>query len=372
LRLGLLSHEFRANVVGHFLRHLPAAFDRERVVVEAFVYNPDDGSAIRRDLLAGCDQVHDLTTVSITEAAAGIAARGIQILIDINPYMEGGRPEIAALRPAPIQLSYLYPGTSGAPWIDGLLIDEIVVPPAQAGAYSEALLALPPSYLPATGRAPIATDCPPRAHYGLPESGVVLGCFNRADKLDPETFAAWLRILAAVPEAVLWLSAEAAIVQRLRTLAQREGIDPARLIAVAHEPEMAVHLARHRHADLFLDTFIHGAHVTAADALWAGLPVLTRLGETYAGRVAASLLTAAGLSELIAVDTEDYVRRAIALAGAPEALSDLRADWAARRADHPLFDPRATAAALEALLERLWAQRDASPISALPAQPARA
>ncbi len=362
LRIGLLGHEFRANVVGHFLRHLPGAFDRERFVIEAFPYNPDDGSAIRRDLLAGCDHWEDLTGLTPAPAAARIAARGIQVLLDINPYMDGGRPEIAALRPAPIQLSYLYPGTSGAPWMDGIVIDEVVAPAEQAPFYSEQRCLLPPCYLPATGRVPLVANVPGRAHYGLPAGAFVFCSFNRADKLDPETFAAWLRILAAAPQAVLWLTAEGAVLVRLRARAETQGIDPARLIAVTPEPDMGVHLARHAHADLFLDSFIHGAHVTAADALWAGLPVLTRRGATYAGRVASSLLQAAGLAELIAEDTQDYVSRALDYARHPARLKHLRADWAARRAEHPLFCAATLAQHLGAVFERLW--RDGARLSA--------
>lgn len=354
LRIGLLSHEFQDNVVGHLLRHLPAAFDRHRFEIHAFVYNPDDGSAIRRDLLAGCDYFHDLTAHAPWEAAQCIAGEGIAVLLDINPYMQNGRPEIAALRPAPIQVSYLYPGTMGAPWIDYLLADEIVVPPDQAGYFQEKPAYLPSCYLPCTGRAPIAAACPNRAAYGLPETGLVFCSFNKEDKIDPECFAAWMRILREVADAVLWLAADEPARAGLRRAAAEQGVAPARLVFAGREPDMSVHLARQRHADLFLDTFIHNAHATAADALWAGLPILTRTGSTHAGRVAASLLRAAGLAELIAGDGEDYVRRAVALARDRTGLAALRRGWEARREDCPLFRAAPLARHLERAFEIMW------------------
>lgn len=353
LRIGLLTHEFRQNVVGHFLRHLPAAFDRRRFEVYGFVYNPDDGSATRRDLMAGCDHIEDVTKSSVTEAAHSIARHGVHILIDINSYMQDGRPEIAALRPAPVQISYLYPGTMGAPWIDYLLTDEIVSPPDHAEHYQERLLYLPPCYLPATGQVAIADNCPGRAYYGLPQRGFVFCSFNKEDKVDPETFAVWMDILQAVPGSVLWLAANMGARPHLRRAAAERGTDPARLVFADHEPDMTVHLARHRHADLFLDSFLHSAHVTGADALWAGLPMLTRLGTTYAGRVAASLLTAAGLPALIAGTSDDYRQRAIALAREPQTLAALRQSWQARRAEHPLFRADVKAAHLGEVLEGL-------------------
>ncbi len=295
LRIGVLTHEFKQNVVGQLWRHLPGAFDRNRVEIHGFAYNPDDGSAVRRDLVDGCDRFHDLTEMQPARAARYIAGEGINILLDLNSYMQEGRPEIAALRPAPIQVSYMYPGTMGAPWIDYLLTDEVVTPPEHAGYYSEQLAYLPPSYLPTLGLAPIAEDIPSRSHYGLPDDAVVFCSFNREDKIDPETFDAWMAILRALPESVLWIAASAAAEGNLRREARQRGVNPDQLVFAANEPDMGRHLARLRHADLFLDCFIHNAHATAADALWAGLPVLTRPGQTFAGRVAASLLTAAGL-----------------------------------------------------------------------------
>ncbi|MGN7614277.1 O-linked N-acetylglucosamine transferase family protein [Magnetococcales bacterium HHB-1] len=278
LNIGFLSHEFRQNVVGQFLRHLPAAFDRSRFKIYGFIYNADDGSDIYKDLIAGCDHVEDIQTCSPVKAAQKIADYQIHILIDINSYMKEGRPEIAALKPAPIQISYLYPGSMGAPWIDYLLTDEIVTPKAHAAYYQEKLLYLPPCYLPATGRVTPAERYPERQHYGLPENAFVFCSLNKEDKIDPNCFSAWLTILKTVPHSVLWLAASSTALGNLRRMAYHQGIKPERLISIRREPDMAVHLARLRYADLFLDTFIHTAHVTAADALWAGLPVLTLLG----------------------------------------------------------------------------------------------
>ncbi|MGN7614094.1 O-linked N-acetylglucosamine transferase family protein [Magnetococcales bacterium HHB-1] len=354
LNIGFLSHEFRQNVVGQFLHHLPAAFERSRFKIYGFIYNADDGSDIYKDLIAGCDHVEDIQALSPVEAAQKIVDHQIHILIDINSYMKEGRPEIAALKPAPIQISYLYPGSMGAPWIDYLLTDEIVTPEAHATYYQEKLLYLPPCYLPSTGRVTPAERYPERQHYGLPDNAFVFCSLNKEDKIDPNCFSAWLTILKAVPHSVLWLSASSTALGNLRRVAHHQGIKPARLIAVRREPDMAVHLARLRYADLFLDTFIHTAHVTAADALWAGLPVLTLLGPNYAGRVAASLLTAANMSELIAHDKESYIKKAVALTHPNSPLKRWRQNWEQQRTTHPLFNADLLARNLGECFESVW------------------
>ncbi|MCS6849662.1 MAG: tetratricopeptide repeat protein, partial [Gemmataceae bacterium] len=297
LVIGFLAHEFRNAVAGHLMKGLFHRFDRRRFEVLALDYSEPDASDVRRRILAGCDRVIDLRPLSPAEAARRIAAERVHILVDINPYMPGGRPEIAAARPAPVQVSYMYPATTGADFIDYFLTDPVVTPPGHESFFSEKLVYLPPSYLPTDADQPIAPETLGREHWGLPTDGFVFASFNAPDKIDPDVLTAWVRILQAVPGSVLWQKDGGAVVNaNLRREAEQRGLDPRRLVFAPSLPSTAEHLARQRCADLFLDTFIHGAHATAVDALWAGLPVLTCPGDTFASRVGASVLTAAGLT----------------------------------------------------------------------------
>ena len=349
LRLGYISSDFANHPVTHQIVRLIESHDRARFEVLGFSTGPDDGSAERARIAAAFDQFHDVKDKGPAAIADLIAAREVDVLIDLNGHTEGDAFDVLALRPAPVQATWLgYAGTTGAPFIDHAIVDRVIAPDAEA--FSEKLAYLPHSFFPTDDSRAIGT-APTRAEAGLPPSAFVFCCFNQSWKFTGDVFATWMRLLAAVPDSVLWLKPPAAAGDNLRRAARDAGIDPARLVFAGQAP-MDVHLARHALADLFLDTAPYNAHATACDALWAGLPVLTCRGTAFAGRVAASLLTAVSLPELITETPQDYEALALALARDPARLKSLRARLT-NRATTPLFDTTAFARDLEALYLRL-------------------
>src|SRR5580704_17520506 len=269
---------------------------------------------MRARLTGAFDRFVDISGLSYRDAAKTIHQDEIDILIDLKGYTHGSRPMIPALRPAPVQVSYLgYPATMGVDFIDYILVDRFVVDGSEQPVFSEKLVHLPVCYQandPAFARIASPTS---RRDWGLPEEGLVLCCFNNSYKLSPGIFDIWMRLLGATPGCVLWLLATNELAEaNLRKEAAERGVDPARLVFAAVVPS-AVHIERHRHADLFLDTLPCNAHTTASDALWGGLPVLTCSGSTFAGRVAGSLLKAIGLPELVTTSLDEYEQMALAL-----------------------------------------------------------
>ncbi len=287
--------------------------------------------------------------------AEAISRDGIDILMDLNGYAAGCRPKIVALRPAPLQISLLgYPGTMGAEFIDYLVADRIVNPPEMETSYSENLVLMPHCYQINDHEQQISERRFTRAECGLPEEGFVYCCFNSNYKIEPEIFDIWMRILKEVPQSVLWLyEGNPAAPENLRKEAAVRGIPGERLVFAQSLPKPE-HLARHRLADLFLDTLICNAHTTASDALWAGLPVITCPGQTFESRVAASLLTAIGLPELIMPDLEAYEKTAIRLAKHPEVLQKLEEKLAINRLTTPLFDTPRWTRNWEKALKMIW------------------
>jgi len=279
---------------------------------------------------------------------------GIDILIDLKGFTHEARPEIFALRPAPLQVAWLgYPASSGRGLADYLIADRIAAPPERAADFGEQLVWMPHSYQVNDHRQPIAPDPPARADLHLPETGFVYACFNQVYKIEPAAFHAWMRILARVPGSVLWLYAgRSAARAHLAREAAAMGVDPARLVygETLAKPQ---HLARLAQADLFLDTFSINAHTSASDALWAGLPVLTCPGEAFAARVGASLVAAAGLPQLVCRDIEDYENTAVRLAQDPTQLRRLRQTLAARER-LPLFDTPRFVRDLERAFDAMW------------------
>lgn len=343
VRLGYLSADFHEHATAVLLAEVIERHDRGRFHVAAYSYGPDDGGPMRARLRRGFDAFHDIRTLSHADAARRIRGDGVDILIDLKGFTQGARPEIPAHRPAPVQVQWLgYPGTMGAGFIDYIIGDAVVTPPGCEAGYSERIVRLPHCYQPNDRARPIAPP-PGRAACGLPEERVVFCGFNALYKITPVRFALWMDILRAVPGSVLWLLAgpdEA--MDSLRTVARSHGVDPARLVFAARRP-LADYLGLFAIADLFLDTHPVGAHTTASDALWAGLPVLTHLGPGFAARVAASLLHAVGLPDLAVGTAEDYRAAAIRLGRDPAGRAALRARLAARRDRAPLFDtPRFT------------------------------
>jgi predicted O-linked N-acetylglucosamine transferase (SPINDLY family) len=315
---------------------------------------------MRARIRATMDHFHECARMSDGAITAMARRAGIDIAVDLNGYTQDARLAPFAARLAPVQVSYLgYPGTVGADFLDYILADATVLPLDQQRFYDEKIIHLPDSYQANDDRRVIAPDTPSRAEAGLPADGFVYCCFNNAYKITPEIFASWMRILNAVPDSLLWLLAnDAEAMDHLRIVAVGQGIDPARLVFGPSLPS-AQHLARHRLADLFLDTLPYNAHTTASDALWAGLPVLTQMGQAFAGRVAASLLNAVGLPEMITRDAAAYEALAIAIGRDAARAAALKAKLAAAIPTAPLFNTPRFTRHLEGAYRMMW-QRHAA------------
>ncbi|WP_414605998.1 tetratricopeptide repeat protein [Stenotrophomonas pavanii] len=353
LRVGFLSNGFGAHPTGlltvallEHLRHDPA------LQLHLFALNRADGSRIRERLQAAT-RLHDVAALRHADIAGRIRAQGIDLLFDLRGWGGGGTPEVLAMRPAPLQLNWLaYPGTSGARWLDAVVADEFVLPASLEPHFSERVLRLPRAFQPSDNTRALEPS-PSRAECGLPEQGVVFCCFNNSYKLNPRSMGRAFAVLQAVPGSVLWLlSGPGQADARLRAAAQAAGVDPARLVFMAKLPHPQ-YLARYQLADLFLDTHPYNAHTTASDALWAGCPVLTCPGDTFAARVAGSLNHHLGLSRMNAVDDAAFIAAASALGNDPSALAALRAELAQARDRSGLFDMAGFARDLSALLQRL-------------------
>jgi predicted O-linked N-acetylglucosamine transferase (SPINDLY family) len=336
IRLAYLSADFHGHATAYLMANLFERHDRSRFEVFGISYGAGDDSAMRARLLQGFDQFVDVQTMSDAQVAALLRELRIDIAIDLKGYTQWGRCDILAHGAAPVQVSYLgYPGTLAAEFCDYVLADPVVLPHALQIFYDEKIVHLPDCY---QVNDPERPHPPPsgRAEAGLPETGFVFGCFNNHRKITPKIFEIWMRLLAAVPGSVLWLLDDSAN-DALRGHARARGIDPARLI-FAPKRDLPQHLQRLAAADLMLDTLPYGAHTTASDALWMGVPMVTCLGESFAGRVAASLLTAIDCPELIAESLAGYETLALELARDGEKLAALRARLAANRLTTPLFD----------------------------------
>ncbi len=339
LRLGYVSSDFRTHAAAALLTEVWERHDRARLTTHAYSIGPREASALRRRIESAFDRFVDCAQDSIEDITRRIAQDGIDVLVDLNGYTTHARSEIFVSRPAPVQVNWLgYLGTLGAPWYDYVLTDRFVVPPAQQPFFSERALYLPDCYCPSDTRRPVAPRVPDRAACGLPAEGFVFCCFNNSYKILPQLFDVWMRLLAAVPGSVLWLSpGQATAGVNLRREARARGVDPARLV-FAPRVSLPEHLARHAHADLFLDTTPYNAGTTANDALFMGVPLLTCSGQTMASRVAGSQLSAIGLPELITTNLADYEALALTLAGDKTRLAQTRARLAANRHTTPLFD----------------------------------
>jgi predicted O-linked N-acetylglucosamine transferase (SPINDLY family) len=356
LKIAYLSNDFQDHATAELLVETLEAHDRDRFEVHAFSFGADDGGAMRRRLRDSFETFHDVTPLSDADAARAVHLAGIDILVDLKGFTRGARTGIMMLHPAPVQVNYLgYPGTLGADICDYIITDPFISPMATVSDYSEALAYMPHSYQP-HGRRSVIGRKPARAELGLPETGFVFCCFNQAYKFTPPLFDLWCRLLEATPDSVLWLLADDRAQGNLRGEALRRGIAPDRLVFAPHVAQ-GDHLGRLQHADLVLDTFPFGAHTTASDALWAGVPIVTCAGDTFPSRVAGSLLHAVGLPELIAPDEEGYVSIARALAAEPRRLQACKDKLQGALKTAPLFDVAAYTTALEGLYEIMWERR---------------
>lgn len=364
IRIGYYSADYHNHATAHLIAGLFESHDRERFELVAFSFGPESRDAMRQRVSAAFDRFIDVRTHSDEQVAQLSRELEIDIAVDLKGFTQHSRHGIFSCGAAPIQVSYLgYPGTLGAPHMDYLIADRVLIPEGSRRHYTEKLVYLPNSYQVNDHRRPIAHQELSRAALGLPTEGFVFCCFNNGYKITPGLFDAWMRILTRTESGVLWLledSRKAA--ENLRREAEARGVSASRLIFAPRMP-LPEHLARHRAADLFLDTLPCNAHTTASDALWAGLPVLTCMGESFAARVAASLLNAVGLPDLITSTREHYETLAIELAANPERLAELRGRLNRNRLTAPLFDTELTTRHLENAYTQMYQryQSDLSP-----------
>jgi predicted O-linked N-acetylglucosamine transferase (SPINDLY family) len=352
IRIGYFSADFRSHATSYLLAELLELHDRERFEVSAFSFGPSSPDPMRQRVESACDRFVDVRGSSDQEVAELARKMEIDIAIDLMGFTHLCRPGIFALRAAPVQVSYLgYPGTMGVPYMDYLIADSTVIPEGDEAGYQEKIIRLPDCYQVNDRKRSIADGAFAREDLGLPREGFVFCCFNNSCKITPRAFDVWMRILERVEGSVLWLLEDNAAASRnLRQEAERRHLSANRLVFAERMPAPA-HLARHRAADLFLDTFPYNAHTTASDALWAGLPLLTCLGNTFAGRVAASLLTAVNLPELVAATPKEYEEKAVELAADPRRIDELKSRLVEQRSTATLFDTPRFARYLEAALQ---------------------
>jgi predicted O-linked N-acetylglucosamine transferase (SPINDLY family) len=363
LRIGYLSSDLREHAVGHLMAEIFELHDRGAVEVFAYYCGIEINDAMHANFIASADHWVSISGLDDAAAARRIADDGIQILIDLNGYTREGRTKLVALRPAPVIVNWLgYPGTMGSPYHHYILADDWIIPEDHEAYYSEQVLRLP-CYQPNNRKRAVSPRQPSRSEAGLPEDATVYCCFNGTHKITRFTFERWLAILARVPRSVLWLlTASEATKERLQRHAARHGIAPERVIFAEKLPNVD-HLARYALADLFLDTTPYGAHTTASDALWMGLPVLTFSGRSFASRVCGSLVRSAGLPEMVCASAEEFTDRAVALGRDPALLRRYRERLQANRGSCILFDTPLLVRSLEALYGQMW---DAFQKGALP------
>ncbi len=355
IRIGYFSADFHDHAVMYQLARMFELHDRSRFSVHAFSYGEPRLSPMRTRLEQAFDVFHEVSAMDSNAIATLARREAIDIAIDLMGYTTNGRPDILALRPAPVQISYIgYPGTMGAPFVDYLIADPVLIPEAWRDDYAEKIIALPEIYQANDDTRAIADRVMTRAELGLPEQNFVFCCFNNSFKIGRAEFDIWMRLLGRIDGSVLWLfQSNRWVEENLRSEAAKRGIDPARLVFAGRMPH-GEHLARLRQADLFLDCFACNAHATASDALWAGVPVLTTPGRSFTARVGASVARAVGLPELIAASRDDYERMALDLATDPAKLADVRERLRQNRNSAPLFDSARFTRHIESAFELAW------------------
>ena len=356
IRLAYVSADFHAHALATLMAGVFERHDRTRFETIAISLGPDDGSPMRARLNRAFDRFIDVRGKSDADIAALMQGNETDIAVDLMGFTEGCRPAIFAHRPAPVQANYLgFPGTMGADFMDYIIADEIVAPMSQHRHYTESVATLPGSFMPADSARAIGSRIFTREELGLPTNGFVFCCFNASYKITPPIFEIWMRLLESVEESVLWLGQANDTARRnLKREAEARGIAGHRIVFASYLPSAVDHLARLKLADLFLDTLPYNAHATAADALWVGLPVLTCMGNRFAGRVAASLLHAVGLPELVTDSLERYEAKARELARDPAARDAVKARLQRHRVTHSLFDTTRSTRNLEKAFLAMW------------------
>lgn len=363
IRVAYLSADFHRHATAYLIAELFELHDPARFEIIGLSFGHDDGSDIRRRIAAACHRFDDVRGLGDRQIAELLHEQEVDIVVDLKGYTENSRPAVLSPRPCLVQVSFLgFPGTMGTDFIDYIIADAVF---EHAAHFRENIVQLPGSYQVNDRKRPIAADTPARTDLGLPETGFVFCCFNASRKIRAPFFDVWMRLLNAVPGSVLWLLHDNDdAVSNQRKEAAARGVDPARLV-FAGRCDLPEHLARHRAADLFLDTLPYNAHTTASDALWAGLPVLTCQGRSFAARVGASLLHAAGVPDLIVHDLDQYEALALRLATTPALLHDVRQRLLANRDTCALFDSERFTRNLERAYTTMWkiAQRGEPPRS---------
>jgi len=356
ITVGYLSHDFRNHAIAHLTVSLFGLHDREAFKVIGYSYGENDGSYYRKRIEKGCDSFYDISDLNDGDAAKHIYDNEVDILVDLTGYTTGNRLAISALRPAPIQVSYLgLPGTTGADFFDYIITDRTVTPEEDKIYYSENFIYMPHCYQVNDHTQVIDQEfgCD-KAHLGLPQNGFVFSSFNSPHKFDPLMFDTWMKILGQVPDSVLWLMSDNKTAEKnLGRVAKARGIEAERLIFAPNLPK-GEHLARLSLAQLILDTRIYNGHTSTSDALWAGVPVITLKGTHFPSRVSSSILTAIGLPELITTTLKEYETLAVTLAGNPHALELLRQRLNTNRLSEPLFDTACFVRNLERAYKKIW------------------
>jgi protein O-GlcNAc transferase len=357
IRIAYVSPDLREHPVGHLMAGVFERHDKTRFETIAISIGIDDQSRLRARMIKAFDHFIDARAMSAQQIARQMREMEVDIAIDLGGYTSDTRTAIFAYRPAPVQVNYLgYPGTMGTSYFDYILADRHIIPLQQRQFYNEKVAYLPDTYLPTDNSVQISERTPTRAECGLPDTGVVFCSFSHDYKISPPVFDVWMRLLLQVPGSVLWLMSRGELAQgNLRKEAQARGVEPSRLIFAGRVPLVEDHLARYRQADVFLDTHPYNAHTTAADALMAGLPVVTYMGNSFPSRVAGSLLHAIGLPELIAHTMLDYENIALQLATDPSALLDTKTRLLANQKTHALFQTDRFCRNLEDALVRMVA-----------------
>ena len=341
IKIGYISGDFHNFPTMHLLVGVLEAHNRERFEIYAFSYTLRQNDELRERISLGVDHFIDVNDLSSKEIANLIQSKNIDISIDLSGYTRKSRSEIFQYRMSPIQINYLgYPSTMGANFIDYIIADPITIPVEYRNFYSEKIIYMPHTYQPNDNKRKIATTMSKRVDFNLPEKGFVFCCFNQIYKISPKEFNIWMRLLKNVNNSVLWLINSNKWVERnFSKEAKQQGIDPSRII-FAKKLSHSEHLARHKHADLFIDTFNYNAHTTASDALWSGLPIVTKQGKQFSARVTSSLLTACGLPELITKNEKEYEELIYELATNPKKLKTISSKLSENKTNKPLFNTK--------------------------------
>jgi len=355
LRVGYFSGDFHDHPIAHLITGVIEAHDRVGFEIVGYDFSPAKNDDYRSRLGRAFDRLVPIGELSNQAAAQQIADDEVDIIIDLSGWTMGSRPAVLASRPAALQVQWLgYPGSLGASWIDYVVADDVLIPPADEPNFSEKIIRLPDTYQPNDDTRPIGQTLP-RQDYGLPEDAVVFCSFNQIYKVTPEIFEIWLNLLGAIEGSVLWLrEPQQAAAQVLRDRLAARGLDPDRLVFAPMLAAAAEHRARIAQADVALDCFPYGSHTTASDLLWAGIPLVALMGETYAARASASVLTAAGLPELITRSLDEYQRLALRLGSDRVELARLKQRVQNQRRSSALFDTVRFARNLEQAFIAIW------------------